>query len=78
VENKLEFRLKDNGFGIAENELKHIFDNFERGNKVQGKGIDGFGIGLNYVNKVVRAHKGTIDVTSQEGEGTEFCIHLPI
>jgi two-component system phosphate regulon sensor histidine kinase PhoR len=78
VENKLEFRLKDNGFGIAENELKHIFDNFERGNKVQGKGIDGFGIGLNYVNKVVRAHKGTIEVTSQEGVGTEFCIHLPI
>jgi two-component system phosphate regulon sensor histidine kinase PhoR len=78
VDGKLEFRLKDNGFGIAENELKHIFDNFERGNKVQGKGIDGFGIGLNYVNKVVRAHKGTIDVTSQEGVGTEFRIHLPI
>ena len=76
--NKLEFRLKDNGFGIAENELKHIFDNFERGSKVQGKGIDGFGIGLNYVNKVVHAHKGTIDVTSQEGVGTEFSIHLPI
>ena len=78
LDNKLEFRLKDNGFGIAENELKHIFDNFERGNKVQGKGIDGFGIGLNYVNKVVRAHKGTIEVTSQEGVGTEFSIHLPI
>lgn len=78
TDGKLEFRLKDNGFGIAENELKHIFDNFERGNKVQGKGIDGFGIGLNYVNKVVRAHKGTIEVTSQEGVGTEFCIHLPL
>ena len=78
VNNKLEFRLKDNGFGIAENELKHIFDNFERGSKVQGKGIDGFGIGLNYVNKVVHAHKGTIDVTSEEGVGTEFSIHLPL
>ncbi len=78
ADNKLEFRLKDNGFGIAENELKHIFDSFERGNKVQGKGIDGFGIGLNYVNKVVHAHKGTIEVTSQEGVGTEFCIHLPL
>jgi len=75
---RLEFRLIDNGFGIAENELKHIFDNFERGNKVQGKGIDGFGIGLNYVNKVVHAHKGTIEVTSQEGVGTEFRIFLPI
>lgn len=78
ADGKLEFRLKDNGFGIAENELKHIFDNFERGSKVQGKGIDGFGIGLNYVNKVVRAHKGSIDVQSQEGVGTEFRIHLPL
>ncbi len=75
---KLLFKIKDNGFGIAENELKHIFDNFERGSKVTGKGIDGYGIGLNYVNKVVRAHKGTILVESQEGNGTEFFISLPV
>jgi two-component system, OmpR family, phosphate regulon sensor histidine kinase PhoR len=78
INGKLLFRIKDNGFGIAENELKHIFDNFERGSKVAGKGIDGYGIGLNYVNKVVRAHKGTIQVESREGKGTEFFIYLPV
>jgi two-component system, OmpR family, phosphate regulon sensor histidine kinase PhoR len=70
----VEFRVKDTGFGIAENEIKHVFDNFERGNKGIQKGIDGFGIGLNYVNKVVRAHKGSIRVESKEGEGSEFII----
>jgi two-component system, OmpR family, phosphate regulon sensor histidine kinase PhoR len=74
----LRLRVKDNGFGISEHEVKHIFDNFERGNKVEKDGIDGFGIGLNYVNKVIRAHKGRISVESIEGKGTEFFIHLPL
>ena len=74
---KLRINVKDNGFGIAEKDQKHIFDNFERGDKVEGKGIDGFGIGLNYVNKVIKAHKGTISVKSEEGIGSEFIIVLP-
>ena len=74
---KLRISVKDNGFGIAEKDQKHIFDNFERGDKVEGKGIDGFGIGLNYVNKVIKAHKGTISVKSEEGLGSEFIIVLP-
>jgi len=78
VDRKLLISVKDNGFGIAEKEQKHIFDNFERGNKVQGKGIDGFGIGLNYVNKVIKAHKGNISVKSKEGLGSEFIIVLPV
>lgn len=78
VDRKLLISVKDNGFGIAEKEQKHIFDNFERGNKVQGKGIDGFGIGLNYVNKVIKAHKGHISVKSKEGLGSEFIIVLPV
>lgn len=78
VENHLLIAVKDNGFGIAEKELKHIFDNFERGNKVEGKGIDGYGIGLNYVNKVIKAHKGKITVISKEGKGSEFRIILPV
>ena len=61
---------------ISEKEIKHIFDNFERGNKVDIKGIDGFGIGLNYVQKVIKAHKGSIMVDSTEGEGSEFIIEL--
>jgi len=77
VNKKLRICVKDNGFGIAKNEQKHIFDNFERGNKVEGKGIDGFGIGLNYVNRVIKAHNGVISVKSEEGIGSEFIIELP-
>jgi len=78
VSNKLQINVKDNGFGIAKNEQKHIFDNFERGSKMEGKGIDGFGIGLNYVNKVIKAHNGNISVKSEEGQGSEFIILLPL
>jgi len=78
VKDKLKICVKDNGFGIAAKEQKHIFDNFERGDKVQGKGIDGFGIGLNYVNKVVKAHKGSITVESEDGLGSNFIITLPL
>jgi two-component system phosphate regulon sensor histidine kinase PhoR len=76
-EGKLRLNIKDNGFGISEKELKHIFNNFERGNKVENKGIDGFGIGLNYVQKVIKAHNGNIKVESKEGKGSEFIIELP-
>lgn len=77
VNKKLRICVKDNGFGIAKEEQKHIFDNFERGNKVEGKGIDGFGIGLNYVNRVIKAHNGVISVKSEEGVGSEFIIEIP-
>lgn len=76
-DDKFRIRVKDNGFGISDKEKKHIFDNFERGNRIQNKGIDGFGIGLNYVHKVIKAHKGSIDVESIEGKGSEFIIELP-
>jgi len=76
-EGKLRMSIKDNGFGIAEKELKHVFNNFERGNKIENKGIDGFGIGLNYVQKVIKAHNGKIKAESIEGKGSEFIIELP-
>jgi len=74
---KFRIRVKDNGFGISDKEKKHIFDNFERGNRIANKGIDGFGIGLNYVYKVIKAHNGIIYVESIEGKGSEFIIELP-
>lgn len=72
-----QIRIKDNGFGISEKDQKHIFDNFQRGNKMESKGIDGFGIGLNYVQKVIKAHKGNILLKSKEGVGSEFIINIP-
>lgn len=69
--------IKDNGFGMSEKEIKTVFSNFERGDIVERKGIDGFGIGLNYVQKVIKAHKRRISVNSQEGKGSTFIIEIP-
>jgi len=75
--NHLLLRVKDDGFGISNSNMKNIFKPFNRGNKMDYRQIKGFGIGLFYVQKVVKAHKGTIEVTSEEGHGSEFYMDIP-
>jgi len=78
VENKhLILKVKDNGVGITEKNLKSIFRIFKRGSNMDYKQIKGFGIGLFFVQKVVKAHKGMIKVSSIEDLGTEFSIDIP-
>jgi len=78
IENKhILIRIKDNGIGISEKDMKHVFRIFERGKKVFSNQIKGFGIGLYYVYKVVKAHKGNVTVKSTEGVGSEFTIDIP-
>ena len=76
-ENHIFVRVKDNGFGISSNDQLKIFKQFERGAEIKRNQISGFGIGLNYVQQVIEAHKGTVTVLSQEGVGSEFIITLP-
>ena len=71
--------FRDNGIGIAEKDQKIIFQKFERAMAViksQNK-VSGFGLGLNFVYQVVKAHGGTIKVNSRLGSYTEFIINLP-
>jgi len=67
----IEIRIRDNGIGISEEGLDHIFEPFyttrERGS----------GLGLSISYKIVEAHKGEISAVSMPGEGTTFIIHLP-
>jgi len=78
VENKhLILKVKDNGVGITEKNMKSIFRIFKRGSNMDYKQIKGFGIGLFFVQKVVKAHKGMIKVSSIEDLGTEFSIDIP-
>lgn len=68
--------VKDNGFGIAKADRKYIFDKFFRSH-IEASDIPGMGLGLAYVKQLVQAHRGSIDLESEEGVGTVFTIKLP-
>jgi signal transduction histidine kinase len=67
--------IKDQGIGISKENQKKIFGLFERG--VTNGEYKGLGVGLFITNQIVRAHGGTILVSSKEGHGSEFIIELP-
>lgn len=70
--------IADKGRGIEPDEIKNIFEPFYRGRDVVAEQIHGNGLGLSLVKQTVSAHKGSLSVTSNIGQGSEFSIHLPI
>ncbi len=71
----LKVTISDTGIGISGEHLQHIFDRFYRVDK--SRSSLGTGLGLAIVSEIVRAHRGTIEVTSDIGKGTVFIVHLP-
>ncbi len=72
--------VSDTGPGIPEEDLPYIFERFYRGEKSRMRSKDGkgFGLGLSIAYWIVRHHQGRIEVASKEGEGTTFCVWLPL
>ncbi len=70
------FEVSDEGIGIPESEVPHLFGSFHRASNVGG--IQGTGLGLAIVKNAVDKHGGTIEVHSREGEGTRFVVRLPV
>jgi PAS domain S-box-containing protein len=70
--------VSDNGMGIPQAEMAHLFQRFYRASNVNEQQISGLGIGLYVVKELVTLHKGTIDVVSEEGRGSTFIITLPL
>lgn len=72
-------RVRDNGIGIAPDQLSSIFDMFKQVDESLERSAGGLGIGLTLVRKLVDLHGGTISVTSAGvGLGSEFEVRLPI
>ena len=69
--------VKDNGIGINPAHHKKIFDRFYRITHGDLHTTKGFGLGLNFVKKVVDAHGGKIEVQSEEKKGSTFIIRIP-
>ena len=75
-ENQVTNSVKDDGIGIPEADMSHLFERYYRGSNVAS--IVGTGIGLFLVKVVVDLHLGTINVISQKGAGSVFEVRIPL
>jgi len=71
------FEVADTGVGVSEQELPRLFERFHRVEATHGRTHEGSGIGLALVQELVKLHGGTIEVTSQVGQGTAFRVRIP-
>lgn len=72
----INIRISDNGRGIDENDLPHIFERFYRSDASRNTKLGGSGIGLSIVKKVIENHEGSVVAISKSGVGTDIDIVL--
>ena len=72
-----QFRVKDDGIGMSEEYLPHLFDSFSREFNSTISRVQGTGLGMSIAKNLTEMMSGTIRVTSQLGKGSEFTVTLP-
>jgi len=78
VNDRCVVEIEDHGIGIATEELGLLFDRFFRGSTATSLHIQGVGLGLLIVKRIIEEHGGDVTVVSEAGVGTTFSVVLPI
>lgn len=73
----IELNVTDNGRGISHKDLPFVFERFYRGDRSRNRESGGTGLGLTIVKGIVEAHKGEIQINSDEGKGTTVTVTFP-
>ena len=71
------YSVQDEGIGMTESDVRHIFERFYRADEARNEKADGSGLGLSIAKWIVDAHEGSIEVVSHEGVGTRFTVRFP-
>jgi two-component system sensor histidine kinase SenX3 len=77
VEDMVEISVADEGIGIAEKDLRRVFERFYRADPARSRATGGTGLGLAIVKHIVSNHRGSVAVWSAEGAGSTFTLRLP-
>ena len=72
------WRVRDNGVGIPEEDLPHVFERFYRVDKARSRETGGTGLGLSIVKQITALHGGEVTVESTLGHGSAFTVTLPM
>ena len=73
----VQLAVSDNGIGIPEQDLEHVFERFYRVDKARSRSAGGTGLGLSIVQDFVRKRGGTVTAACREGGGSVFTVRLP-